>query len=77
MTRKKDRQKFVELANKRVPRAIKAIELVSNLANRSNYDFTEKDVDHIMKQLNAALTKCKRRFDETAQKNDGGYIELK
>ena len=39
-----DRTKFVELANKRVSRALKAIQLIGNLSNRSNYDFTEEDV---------------------------------
>ena len=33
------RDKFLELANKRVSRAIKDIKLVGNLANRKNYEY--------------------------------------
>ena len=33
--------KFVELANRRVNRAIRDLQLVSNLANRQNYEYTE------------------------------------
>src|SRR5262249_56798948 len=50
-TRKYDREKFVGLANKRVIRAIKAIQLIGNLSNRSNYDYTDEDVDKILKAL--------------------------
>ncbi len=38
------RQKFVELAEARVNRAIKDIRLIGNLSNRSAYDFSEDDV---------------------------------
>ena len=45
------RAKFVELANKRVNRAIKDLELVANLANRRNYDFDEEQAKKIVKVL--------------------------
>ena len=41
--RASDRTTFIRLANKRVPNAVKAISLVGNLANRSNYDYTDVD----------------------------------
>ena len=43
-SRNKDRAKFVELAEKRVTRAIKDLRLISNLSNRSNYSYSEEDV---------------------------------
>jgi len=52
--RQVDRAKFVNLARKRVSRALKDIRLIGNLSNRSNYDFTENDVaavDKLIKNL--------------------------
>jgi len=63
MTRESDREKFVELAEKRVRRAIKDIKLIGNLSNRSNYVYTEKDVKKIIKALQGALSEMKSRFD--------------
>lgn len=60
--RDKDRQKFVELATKRVNNAIKAIQLIGNLSNRSNYDYTDADVDKIFAALNKELKQCRDRF---------------
>jgi hypothetical protein len=63
--REEDRKKFVELATKRVNAAIKAIQLVGNLSNRSNYDYTEADVEKIFSALNKELRSCKDRFQAT------------
>ena len=63
MGRKADRDKFVELAEKRVQRALKDIKLIGNLSNRSNYSYTEEDVKKIYRVLSQALTEMKARFD--------------
>ncbi len=65
-----DRDKFVRLANKRVSNALKAMQLIGNLANRSNYDYTEADVQKIFKALQDELSASKRKF-EMAQKRNG------
>lgn len=57
-----DREKFVKLANRRINSAIKAIQLIGNLSNRSNYDFTEEDVDKIFTALNREVKQCRERF---------------
>ena len=57
-----DREKFVRLANNRVTKAINAIRIVGNLSNRSNYSYTETDVDKIFKTLNNELKACRQRF---------------
>ena len=61
--REYDRQKFIRLANKRVNRALKAIQLIGNLSNRSNYDFTDDDVRKIFQALKSELKCCEERFD--------------
>lgn len=69
--RKEDREKFVRLANKRVGSAIKCIQLIGNLSNRSNYDYTDDDVQKIFRALQQELSVCKKKF-EIAQKKQGG-----
>ncbi|HEY8949457.1 MAG TPA: hypothetical protein VIM56_11280 [Rhizomicrobium sp.] len=56
------RAKFVELANARVTRAIKDIRLIGNLSNKSAYEFTEDDVDRIVRALRKELEAIKARF---------------
>lgn len=56
------RAKFVELANKRVNRAIKDLELVANLANRRNYDFDEEQAKKIVKVLQNQMDLLKQSF---------------
>jgi ABC-type Fe3+-hydroxamate transport system substrate-binding protein len=54
--------KFVELANRRVNRAIKDLQLVANLANRQNYEFSEDQAKKIIKALQAELDALKQNF---------------
>jgi len=63
MSRNEDRNKFVELAEKRVTRALKDIKLIGNLSNKSNYSYTKTDSDKIYKALKQALDEMKVRFD--------------
>ena len=40
---KRDKKKeFIKLANKRVNKAIKLIQLIGNLSNKAHYDYDEK-----------------------------------
>lgn len=57
------RSKFVELAEKRVSRAIKDIRLIGNLSNKGNYSYTEADVKKIMRALGDELKGLKARFE--------------
>lgn len=54
--------KFVELANKRVNRALKDIKLISNLSNRQNYEFTEEQAKKIIKALQHEVDQVKHSF---------------
>lgn len=60
--REKDRENFIRLANKRVNRAIKLFELIGNLSSRSNYSYTDEDVQKIFDTLKAELQRCEKRF---------------
>ena len=56
------REKFVELANKRVTRAIKDLRLVGNLANRRNYTYDEADAKKVIRALQREMDALKARF---------------
>ena len=58
----KSREKFVELAEKRVNRAIKELRLISNLSNTTNYDYSDKDVSKIFKTLESTMKESKSKF---------------
>ena len=63
-----DREKFVQLANKRVSKALKSIQLIGNLSNRSNYDYTDEDIAKIFRALQSEVAVCKKRFDLALKK---------
>lgn len=72
VTRDKDRAKFVDLANKRVSKALNDIRLIGNLANRSNYDYTDDDVTRILRALGDEVAACRKRFELASKKSNGG-----
>ena len=67
------REKFIELTEKRVNRAIKDIRLVGNLSNKSNYSYTDQDVRKILSALRGAVDDTKARFDRNTEGNDGAF----
>lgn len=56
------RDKFVELAEARVNRALKDLQLIGNLSNRSAYEFTDSDIRKIFSALQKGLDTAKARF---------------
>ncbi len=73
MAREADRKKFVELAEKRVTRAIKDVRLIGNLSNRSNYKYTDDDVRKIYKALRQAVDEMKARFERKGEEKDVSF----
>lgn len=67
------RAKFVELANKRVNAAIKAVRLVGNLGNRSNYEYTEEDARKMMRTLQKELDAAKAKFGDGSDAVGGEF----
>mgnify|MGYP001187035842 CR=1 FL=1 len=55
-------QKFKELAEKRVSRVIKDINLVGNLSNKSNYDYSNEDAIKIIRAIENELKILKMKF---------------
>jgi hypothetical protein len=70
MTARDKGAKFIELANKRVNKAIKDIQLIGNLANRQNYDFNDEQAKKIVRALQLEVDQLKQSFqsaDETGR----------
>ena len=59
-----NRERFIELAEKRVIKEIKSVRLVGNLSNRSNYSYSEDDARKIIKALESEIRNLKKRFSD-------------
>ena len=57
--------RFLYLANKRVPKAIAAIESVTRLADRKNYSFTEEQALQIIDAMQDTLDEMKEEFGKS------------
>lgn len=67
------RQKFVELAEARVNRAIKDLQLIGNLSNRAAYESTDEDIRKIFSTLQKALDTAKGRFSRNGEVGGGEF----
>jgi hypothetical protein len=62
--------KFERIAEKRVSETLKKMQLIGNLANRNNYDYTDKHVKQIIDSLESELKILKNKFaDESVDRN--------
>lgn len=62
VAKRNPRERFVDLANKRVTSAILQLRLVGNLANRKNYEYDTDDAKKIIRALQRELDSVKTRF---------------
>lgn len=69
------RDKFVELAEARVSKTLKDLQLIGNLSNRSAYEYSEADVRKIFAALQRALEAAKARFNRGSD-GSGGEFKL-
>ena len=57
-------EKFEQLAEKRVSDTLKRLQLIGNLANKNNYDYTEAHVKQIIDTLENEIKSLKNKFGE-------------
>lgn len=67
-------KKFIELANKRVNKTIKDIQLIGNLANKQNYEYTELQAKQIIKALQQELDDVKHAFSNSNISNKKTFV---
>ena len=59
---------FIKLAEIRVNNALKAMKLLGNLSNKSNYSYDESQVRKILLALDTELKSLKVKFQESNKK---------
>ena len=69
----KSRENFVRLAESRTNKVLKDLDLLSNLSNRSNYSYSDKDVRKIFSAINKKIKEAQSKFELNlkANKRDG------
>ena len=74
-TDKEKRDNFVKYSNIRLKNAIKAIELLGNLANTRAYKYDQGDVNIIKRELKSATDKMASSFaSKNKSLSDGKFI---
>ncbi|MFA5720007.1 MAG: hypothetical protein WC939_02975 [Acholeplasmataceae bacterium] len=58
------KEKFQRLAEARTNRIIEQLDILGNLSNTSNYEYTKEEVQKIFQSIEKALRRVKRQFDE-------------
>ena len=64
------RDKFVRLAENRVNRTIKEIQLIGNLSNKSAYEYYSTDIESIFSALEAELKAARLKFKPSKKRSD-------
>lgn len=55
-------EKFCRLAESRMNNVLKQLELLSNLSNKSSYEFSQQEIDKIIKALKNAVSDVEHSF---------------
>lgn len=55
-------EKFCRIAENRTNNVLNALRLLGNCANRSNYDYTEQQVEQIFKAVDKAVSEMKSKY---------------
>ncbi len=70
----KRRDRFEKVASNRVQKIIDTLNLLGNCANKNNYEYTEKDVELMFREINKSLKETKLLFDKGMSKtNKSGF----
>lgn len=57
-------QKFIRLAESRVDKAFKALDLIGNLTNRYSYEYSESEGKQIIKALHQKVKDIEVKFSQ-------------
>lgn len=56
------KQKFERLVNSRVNKTLKQLDLIGNLSNKNTYDYSENEVNQIIRVLDKKIKELKTKF---------------
>ena len=63
----KSRENFVRLAENRTNKVLKQIDLLSNLSNKTNYAYTDEDIQKIFSAINKRIRDSEKKFQLALQ----------
>lgn len=70
----KRRERFEKVASNRVQKIIDYLNLLGNCSNKNNYEYSDKDVELMFKEINRALKETRISYDKELNKtNKGGF----
>lgn len=69
----KKHAKFRELAEKRTNKALEAVRLIGNLANRQTYAYEDAEVKKVVRALRDAVAEVESRFAQSNSRGGGDF----
>lgn len=66
----KRRERFEKVASNRVQKIIDFMTLLGNCANKNNYEYSEKDVELMFREINRTLKETRILFDKELNKTN-------
>jgi hypothetical protein len=70
------RQRFEKVASNRVQKIIDFTRLLGNCANRNNYEYYDKDVELMFREISRVLKETKILYDKNLNKNGKGGFKF-
>ena len=69
----KKSDKFKELAENRVRKALKLLKLIGNLANKTHYEYSTQEANKIISVLRAEIKNIETRFKSKNSSDDNEF----
>ena len=63
-------ERFIRLAESRTQRALKSIQVIGNLSNRSRYEYSDQDIERIVGALRREVRTLEQRFNAANSRNE-------
>ena len=64
------RERFEKVASNRVQKILYYLDLLGNCSNRNNYEYTDKDVELMFREINRAIKETKILYDKEMNKTN-------
>ena len=62
----RNRLKFIRLAEKRINKVAKQLQLIGNLSNKTNYAYNDEEVEKMFAYIDSCVQSARERFKTTS-----------
>jgi len=73
----KRRERFENVASNRVQKILNYVLLLGNCANKNNYEYSDKDVELMFKEINRSIKETRILFDKELNKTKKSGFKFK